>query len=165
MTAKEPETPACVPAWGKEYVRVHASLLKFAGVVAYLVFVTGLGSLCVSLSRHVGTKAARLAVPYVVSNAERPPTLVERRQIEARVAVAPSAPEIVDPPAVLEVPGLSAPVLAAQLDVLERQDLVAPDPRARRAVRTRVSRAARPVRVAAADYFGRSFGVLLKASR
>lgn len=157
---------ACVPAWGKEYFRVHASVLKFAGLASYLAFVAGLGSLCVMLSRHVGTQAAVLAVPYVISNAERPPTLVERRQTEARAAVVePSAPEIVDMPAILEVPAISAPVLAAKLDVLERQDLIMPEPRARRTLRSRVSRAARPVRVAAADHFGRSFGVMLMASR
>ena len=157
-----------VPGWGKEYLRVHASVLKFAGLASYLAFVTGLSGLCVSLSRHVGTQAAVLAAPHVAARSgERPPTLVERRQIEAGDGVEPSHPEIARSPSVLEVPGISAPVLAARLDVLERQDLTTTEPAARRirARRARVARTPQPVRVAAADAFGRSFGVMLRASR
>lgn len=157
-----------VPGRGMEYFRVHASVLKLAGIAAYLAFVTGVSSLCVSLSRHVGTQAVVLAAPHVVaSGGERLPTLVERRQIEAGDEVEPSHPEIARAPSVLEMPGISAPVLAAKLDVLERQDLLTTEPRTRRlrTHRARVARGARPVRMAAADDFGRSFGVMLRASR
>jgi hypothetical protein len=146
---------------------VHASALKFTGVAAYLAFVTGLAALSVTLSRHVGTQALAVAVPYLLSDGERPLTLVERRQIEGGTAVAPAHPEIADVPAVLEVPAISARTLAAQLDHAEKMDLAVLETQASRGVRRRTaaSRATRPARVAAADVFGRSFGVMLTASR
>lgn len=167
---------------------MSASVVKLLPPVAYLAFVAGLSLLCVNLSRDVGTQMAALVTPYVAGAGDRPPTLVERRQMAALAAVEPSEPEIVaadlEVPSVLEVPGIPARVLAEQLDLAERVDraervdlaeqedlaervdLVSLEPRAKRPAgpRLRVSRAP-PTRVAAADVFGRSFGVMLVAAR
>jgi len=148
-------------------------MVKFVAPGAYLAFVAGLAVLCVDLSRHVAAQVAGLAVPYMTKTGERPPTLVERRQMASLTAVAPSYPQITPVPAVLElpsvleVPGVSARVLAERLDIAERTELASFEPRAKRAAvpRSRVSRPAPPARVAAADVFGRSFGVMLVATR
>lgn len=155
--------PVCVSARGKEPL-VSASV-KLSSLAAYFAFVAGLAGLCVSLSRHVGTQTATLALSYVVSDRARSPTLVERRQIEAGPAVAASHPEISDAPAVLEVPAVPVRVLAAGMDLAERLDLASLEPQGLRRGRSRASRTKSPTRVAAADVFGRSFGVMLMASR
>ncbi len=155
---------------------MFASVVKFVPQVAYLAFVAGLAALCVDLSREVGTQVADLVAPHLARTGERPPTLVERRQMAALAAVAPSDPErarepaVLEVPSVLEVPGVSVRVLAERLDMAEQADsepadLVSLAPRAKRTARSRVSRPAPPTRVAAADIFGRSFGVLLVATR
>jgi hypothetical protein len=151
---------------------VHASVMKLTGVAAYLAFVTGLGAVCVNLTRHVGTQAVALALPYVAADRDgakdepRPLTLVERRRVEAGVVLAASHPRIVDHAAVPEAPEIPAPILAAQMDLAEKGDLGSREiRRVRRVARSRVSRAVRPTRLAAADAFGRSFGVMLMASR
>jgi hypothetical protein len=139
--------------------------IKFMSVAGYLVFVAGLAALCVYLSHHVGTQAVAVASPYLlVAKAERPMTLVERRRAEtALVAVADAAPAAATVEAtVLEAPSIAAGDLAAQMDISEGVEMI----KAKDVVH-RVSRArtARPHRVAAADVFGRSFGVMLMASR
>ncbi len=144
---------------------MNALVLKLTGVAAYLAFVAGLAALCANLSRHVGLQAVALAVPHVVRDGERLPTLVERRQQEAGTPVEVSHPAISEIPSVIEVPGISARDLALRIDRAEEVDLATLELRAARTVRSRVSRAARPMRVAAADVFGRSFGVMLTASR
>lgn len=168
---------------------------KLTGVAAYLAFITGLGSLCVSLSSHVGTHAVALVSPYLAGPSERPITLVERRRREATVAVA-----TVDPPAVeLDAPGPSSrphalvaemgkaervelsavhvdldvldAVAIGKADLLSDVDLVAQTDLAvvatevRHAGRSRSRQAARPTRVAAAEVFGRGFGVMLRVTR
>lgn len=152
---------------------MYASVVKLMPQGAYLAFVAGLAVLCVDLSRQVATQVAGLMAPYMTGTGERPPTLIERRQMAGLTPVAPSYPQvarvpsILEVPSVLEVPGVSARVLAERLDIAERTELASFEPRAKRAAvpRSRVSRPARPERVAAADVFGRSFGVMLVASR
>lgn len=152
------------PVQGAFFVRmVHT---KFMSVAGYLVFVAGLGALCVYLSHHVGTHAVAVASPYLmVATSERPMTLVEKRQIEgATVLVAEAAPAADTGEAyVLNAPSIPAGVLAAQMDVSEGVHMA----KAKPAVVRRVSRArtVRRAKVAAADVFGRSFGVMLMASR
>jgi len=139
---------------------VHAALAKVSIVVAYLTFVGGLGALCVHLAGQAGGHAAALAAPYLVTTDERPLTLVERRERYA-VAAAPVETEA-EPPLIPEVPGIPLAVLAAQMDVAEGVELKTAHV-AKRGSRT--ARAARPARLAAADVFGKSFGVMLRASR
>lgn len=164
-TAKEPVIAAVRFPGGQGAFFVNALALKLTGVAAYLAFVAGLAALCANLSRHVGLQAVALAVPHVVRDGERLPTLVERRQLEAGAPVEVSHPAISEVPSVLEVPGISARDLALRIDRAEERDLATLDLRAVRPVRSRASRGVRPARVAAADVFGRSFGVMLMASR
>jgi len=140
-------------------------LSKFGCFAAYLAFIAGLGALCANVSGHVATQAMAVADVYLVSNGERPLTLVERRQLDTP-AVTAAEPEVAlgDDTTVLTAPALSAGVLAAQLDLSETADLAKPAPSVRRVARSR-TREARPARIAAADFFGRSFGVMLMASR
>lgn len=155
---------------GKEFV-VSPVLAKVTGVAVYLAFITGLGALCATLSRHAGMQAltlvAPLAAPLFVANVdERPLTLVERRQVEAGPAVADAGPAISAHEAiVLEAPATPLPVLVAKMDLAEQADLLTGHPKVRRAGRSRARHVARPARVAAADVFGRSFGVLLTATQ
>jgi hypothetical protein len=145
---------------------VRTVFSKFGCVAAYLAFVAGLGALCANVSGHVATQAMTVANVYLVSNGERPLTLVERRQLDApEVATAEPVVALGDDTTVLAAPALSAGVLAAQMDLSETADLAKPTtPAVRRVVRSR-ARGARPARIAAADFFGRSFGVMLMASR
>lgn len=137
-------------------------LAKVSGIAAYLAFVGGLAAVCAELSRHVATHALTLAQPhFTVATSAQPLTLVERRRLEASVvkdANPPPAAKLVPP-----APAISLAVLAAQMDVSEKADLVAVLPLARRTARAR--NRARPERLAAADVFGRSFGVMLVVSR
>ena len=133
---------------------------RFMSVAGYLAFVAGLGALCLHLSHHLGTHVLAVAAPYLlVAKAERPMSLVERRRADAAiVAVADAAPAAATADAyVLEAPSIPAGDLAAQMDIAEGLDVIAA-----RTVERRVGRArtARPHRVAAADVFGRSFGVI-----
>lgn len=135
-------------------------------LAAYAAFIALVASLCLEVSRHVGSQAMGLVGTLVAPQDERPPTLVERRQLEAGDPIEPSQPEIVRLPSVLEMPAISAPVLAANLDKVERYDLVSPSARRHRASGRRdAARKAPQPRMAAADAFGRSFGVMLMASR
>lgn len=143
---------------------------RLTEIGVYLVFIASLGSACLGLSRTVASQAVAVALPYVL--AERPAgeerrlTLVERRRIETP-AVAVSEPAITAKTAatyVPEAPQTPLPVLAAQMDLAEQ----AVEPRSQHVRRGRAARVAvaqRRTRVAAADVFGRSFGVMLMASR
>lgn len=144
---------------------MSAVLAKVTGVAAYLAFIAGLGALCFTLARHAGMHALTLAAPLVAPVNERPMTLVERRQVEAGPAVADAGPEISAHEAiVLQAPATPLPVLVAQMELAEQADLLTGHPKARRASRSRAP-APKRERVAAADVFGRSFGVMLTATR
>jgi hypothetical protein len=140
---------------------VRVVVTRLSSVVAYLTFVGGLGAVCVNLAGHAGEQAMALAAPHLVavSKDERPLTLVERRE---RYVVATAAVETEEPPFIPEAPGIPLAVLAAQMDVSEGMEVKAKSV-ARRASRS--ARGARPARIAAADVFGKSFGVMLMASR
>lgn len=143
---------------------MRAVVTKSLAISSYLAFVAGLGTVCVHLAGYVGARAIVFASPYLTpAQAERAPTLVERRQIEAAVVIEadPQDEEIIVP----DAPDIALPVLAAQLDLSESADLLTAKPAVRSIGRTRARHAARAVRTPAADVFGRSFGVMLMASR
>lgn len=170
--------------------------VKFAGVAAYLVFVTGLGSLCVGLLSHVGMQAEALVAPYLAGSGARSITLVERRRLESVLIVATVDPPAVKLTAVGAASGPHAPLFAeadkrqrvelgavhadldaldavalGNVDIVSAVDLVAQADFALAAIelrpvgRSRARQPAQPVRVAAADVFGRGFGVMLTAAR
>lgn len=146
------------------------SLTRLTEIGVYLVFIAGLAAACLGLSRTVASQAVAVALPYVLAEptagGERRLTLVERRRVEAQAVVA-SEPAITDKAGegyVPEAPETPLPVLAAQMDLAEQ----ASEPRTRSVRRgrpARVAAAGRRTRVAAADVFGRSFGVMLTVSR
>ncbi|HEX2842390.1 hypothetical protein [Hyphomicrobium sp.] len=139
-------------------------LARSLGITAYLAFIAGLGTVCVHLARHAGTHAIVLASPYLMpAQGERAPTLVERRQIEAAIVIEANLQDEVT--IVPDAPDIALPVLAAQMDVSESADLATVKPSVRSISRTRARHAVRAVRTPAADVFGRSFGVMLMASR
>jgi hypothetical protein len=102
-----------------------------------------------------------LASPYLVARGERPLTLVERRHRDAVVATAEADPGA-DTTYVPAAPSIPLAVLAAQMDVSEGMEVKGKSAGRRT---SRSARAARPARMAAADVFGKSFGVMLMASR
>lgn len=145
-------------------------LTRLAEIGVYLVFIASLGAACLGLSRTVASQAVAVVLPYVVAErpagGERRLTLVERRRIEAPAVVArePAITAKMAETFVPEAPATPLPVLAAQMDRAEQ----ASEPRvpsARRGRAARVAHAGRRTRVAAADVFGRSFGVMLTVSR
>jgi hypothetical protein len=141
---------------------VSAVLAKLAGVATYLAFVAGLGTLCVNLSSHFATHAMVLATPLFVASGERQMTLVERRQIEAAVVI--EADPVEEGDFIPDAPSTPLPVLAAQMDLSETADLQ-PERASQGVARPRTALVGRKARVAAADVFGRSFGVMVMASR
>ncbi|MGE0023599.1 MAG: hypothetical protein AB7S70_08215 [Hyphomicrobium sp.] len=145
---------------------MRAFVAKIPGLAAYLAFIGGLGWASCHLGLHLGAQVAMLAVPLLAGQSERGITLVERRQLEAP-AVAETAPAVRKVPAVApDAPVIPLGVLVARMDVSEEADRAphARAPRREARARSRV-RAKRPTRLAAADAFGRSFGVMLTASR
>lgn len=145
---------------------MRAVQTRLMSVAGYLVFVAGLGSLCLHLSHHLGTQAVAVASPYLTfAKADtKQMTLVERRRADAAiVAVAEAAPPAATVDAyVLEAPSIPAGDLAAQMDISEGLDVIKARPFVHRVSRPHT---VPPARVAAADVFGRSFGVMLMASR
>jgi len=145
---------------------VRAFIAKMPGVAAYLAFIGGIGWAAWHLGLHLGAQVTMLAVPLLAGQSERGITLVERRQLEAPV-VAETDPAVRRVPAVApEPPAVPLGLLAARMDVSEEVDRSPQAHAPRRDVRARSRvRAKRPMRLAAADDFGRGFGVMLMASR
>lgn len=133
--------------------------VRVVKVAAYLAFVGGLGALCLRISAFAGETALALAAPLLSAPAKPAITLVERRRLalEERVAV------VVEKP-VIPVPDRPVPLpeLASAMDKAEQTDLIG-RPKAQPRLRKAKRRA--EVRVAAADVFGQSFGVMLRVSR
>jgi hypothetical protein len=136
---------------------------KWTGIAVYLASVVGAFILCAHLSHHVAKQAVALALPYMPEETPRQITLVERRQIEAAhtTHVLRTASETNE--YVLAAPATPPQILAAQLDLAEKEDLSSVQPAPRRARST--SRRVAPPVLSAADIFGRRFGVLTVASR
>jgi hypothetical protein len=140
---------------------VRVLVNKWIGVVVYLVSVAGMSVLTVDLSYHMARQAIALALPYFPEPGPRQISLVERRQIDAEQASKPlSRVEEV----VLTVPAIPPQILAAQLDLAEKEDAADTQPAPRR-VRNSTRRRAPHVSLSAADEFARSFGILTVASR
>jgi hypothetical protein len=141
---------------------VSANSLKIA---VYLAFVGGLGVLCLEISSFAGKTALALAAPHLAAPvpAERPVTLVEqrRRTFETRVAVKLEPEPLIPAPA---RPSIPLTELASAMDQAEQTDLAESSQVSRR-VRKAKAPSAVATRVAAADVFGQSFGVMLRASR
>jgi len=97
----------------------------WAGIVVYLFAIIGISLLGVKLSSIVADQATILALPYL-DNSPPKVSLIERRHIEATLAVQPLPGGMRRRVAALEAPPTSANILAARLDLAEKEDLIEP---------------------------------------
>ncbi len=157
---KDPFSRLHVPSPGKDW-SMRAFTNKTWATAAYLASVCSLLILVVNLSSLVATRAISIALPLFQNTGPRPPSRVEQRELE----IALSRPEAHDRRvAVLTAPAASLQFLAAQLDETEIFDLAA-EPPGRHPARKASRRSAPAVALSAGDEFGKSFGVLIMASR
>ena len=144
-----------------------------AGIVIYLLAITGISLFATKLSSVVAEQASVLALPYLDDS---PPklSLIERRRIEAMQAAQPLPEGARRRVAALEAPSAPAGIFAARLDLAEREDgletaastlvtsyssLTGPGERSR----VRIKHSMR-TDLSAGDIFNRSFGVLTVAA-
>lgn len=92
----------------------------WAALVVYLLAVTGSAVLLIKLSSVVANQVAVLAQPYL-DNSPPKLSLIQRRRIDAALALPPlpgrERPQIIAP----EAPSTSAIIIAARLDVAEKE--------------------------------------------
>ena len=156
------------------------------GVLIYLLAITGIGLLGTKLSSVVAEQVIVLALPHL-DNGPSKLSLIERRRIDTTLAIPPLPMRARARVITLEAPSMPAHVLAARLDLAEREDLqtassfhvassadgsLEPDSHpssiAARVydyeIRRTVSPSSRHASVSTRDIFNRSFGVLSVAS-
>jgi len=102
---------------------VRAPINRCAGVIVYLLAIAGTCLLTVKLSAVLATQAVALTQPYFLDNWPCMPSLIEQRRVAAQVAAPPMAEGIKMRVAALEAPSISGDVLAAQMDLAEKEDL------------------------------------------
>jgi len=101
---------------------VRVPINQWAGFLVYLFAITGISLLCTGLSSLVADQAIGLALPHL-DNGPPKLSLVERRRIATTLAIPP--PEGARARVItLEAPSMPAHVLAARLDLAEREDVV-----------------------------------------
>ena len=165
---------------------VEVPIHQCAGVLVYLLAITGISLLGVELSSLVADQAIGLALPHL-DNGPPKLSLIEQRRIDTTLAIPPLPMRARARVITLEAPSMSAGVLAARLDLAEREDLettpsfriassadgpLKPDSHpssiAARVydyeIRRTVSPSSRHAAVSTRDIFNRSFGVLSVAS-
>jgi len=160
---------------------VQVPIHQWAGVAIYLLAITGISLLGTELSSMVANQAIVLALPHLDN---RPPklSLIERRRIEVLLAAQPLPGGARRRVTALEAPSVAAHILAAWLDLAEKEDFEAAPAVAsesdrvfkadsqRSSIATRVSkhRIARSnlgyAAVTTRDIFNRSFGVITMAA-
>ena len=144
----------------------------WAGLVVYILAITGISLLAARLSILVMVQAMVLARPYLETG---PPklSLIQRRRIDAALALPPS-PDQATVIVATEVPPVRPGILAANLDLAEKGDLatafpkvaayevdVEPSSIATESKKLRVARShPRYGELTAGDIFNRSFGVI-----
>jgi hypothetical protein len=101
---------------------VQVSINRWAGIAVYLLAITGISLLGTKLSSVVAQQAIVLALPHL-DNGPPKLSLIEKRRIDAALAAQP-------PPAgarrrviELETPSMPPNLLAAHLDLAEKEDL------------------------------------------
>jgi hypothetical protein len=163
---------------------VKVPMHQCAGVLIYLLAITGISLLGTKLSSVVAEHVIVLALPHL-DNGPSKLSLIERRRIDTTLAIPPLPMRARARVITLEAPSMPAHVLAARLDLAEREDLetassfrvassadgsLEPDSHpssiAARVYETgrTVSPSSRHASVSARDIFNRSFGVLSVAS-
>ena len=89
----------------------------------YLLAIGGTGLLTVKLSSVLATQAIVLTQPYFLDNCPCLPSLIEQRRMAAELAAPPMAGGVKERVATLGTPSISVDVLAAQMDLAEKEDL------------------------------------------
>jgi len=103
-------------------MRVRVLNSWFAGVTLYLLTILGIALLTVKLSSVLATQAIALTEPYLLSNCPCLPSLIEQRRMAAQDATPMMADRTRTQVTSLEAPSVSADVLAAQMDLAEKED-------------------------------------------
>ncbi len=150
---------------------------RWAGLVIYILAITGTTLLAARLSTLVMVQAMALARPYLQSS---PPklSLIQQRRLDAALALPPSPSQDTTFIVATEVPPVRPGILAAQLDLAEKGDLapafsevaayelqadpssIATEPRKLRVAHS----GPRSSLLTTRDIFNRSFGVLTAAA-
>ena len=102
-------------------VQVHIN--QCAGLVIYLLAMTGISLLGAKLSSIVANQAMVLALPHL-DNGPPKLSLIGRRRIDATLAIPPLPERARTRVITLEAPSTSATILAARLDLAEKEDLI-----------------------------------------
>lgn len=165
---------------------VRVPINEWAALLVYLSVITGISLLGTELSSLVADQAIGLTLPHL-DNGPPKQSLIERRRIDTTLAIPPLPMRARARVITLEAPSMPAHVLAARLDLAEREDLetasssqvtssadgtLEPDSHpssvAARVydyeIRRTVSPSSRHAAVSTRDIFNRSFGVLSVAS-
>jgi hypothetical protein len=104
-------------------MKVRVDINRCAGVMVYLLAIGGTALLTVKLSSVLATQAIVLTQPYFLDNCPCLPSLIEQRRMAAEVAAPPMAEGVKERVATLDTPSISVDVLAAQMDLAEKEDL------------------------------------------
>jgi hypothetical protein len=101
---------------------VRVSINRWAGIVVYLLAITGISLLGTKLSSVVAQRAIILALPHLDN---RPPklSLIEKRRIDAALAAQPMPEGARRRVLASETPSMPPNVLAARLDLAEKEVL------------------------------------------
>jgi hypothetical protein len=99
----------------------RSSISGFGAVLAYFFAMIGIGLLALKLSSLLATQAIALTEPYLLNNCPCMPSLVEQRLIAEQNAAPPTYEETKTKVTALEAPSISFDVLAAQIDLAEKE--------------------------------------------
>jgi hypothetical protein len=102
---------------------VQVPINQWAGIAIYLLAITGISLFGTKLSSVVAEQAAALALPYL-DNSPPKLSLIERRRIEATQTAQPLPGGARRRVTALEAPSMPANVLAARLDLAEKDALI-----------------------------------------
>ena len=95
-------------------------------VIVYLLAIAGVGILTLKLVSLLASQAIALTQPYFLDNCPCMPSLIEQRRIAAQIDAPAMAERTENRVAALATPSIPVDVLAAQMDLAEREDLVRP---------------------------------------
>jgi hypothetical protein len=112
-----------LPQEFEEAMTVQVPINQCAGIVIYLLAITGISLLATELSSVVAEQASVLALPYL-DNSPPKLSLIERRHIDAMQAAQPLPEGARRRVAALEAPSTPANIFAARLDRAEREGLI-----------------------------------------
>lgn len=111
---------------GQEFevaMMVQVPITRWAGIAIYLLAITGISLLGMKLSSVAAKQAIVLALPYL-DNGPPKLSLIEQRLIDAAQAAQPLPEGARRRVTALETPSMPPKILAARLDLAEKEDLI-----------------------------------------